>query len=202
METNDDEEDLEQLIRNKDNGYARSNPQSEPQKKKDIYVYDCSGCQKKFNKREHMQSHQKTHEVRCSLCDEMFKNDRKLQEHPRMDHDEMICHVQCGGGLCIMNESGNNQRANPHKCNFCERAFPSKNALSTHRADVHRSFKPCRDITNCQFQSGCFYSHIPITLGKVRCYQCGEEFASKNTMMIHRKVHGGVKECKTLSDNQ
>ena len=95
METNDDEEDLEQFIRNKENGYARSNPQSEPQKKKDIYVYDCSGCEKKFNKREHMQSHQKTHEVRCSLCDEMFKNDRKLQEHTRMDHDEMICHIQC-----------------------------------------------------------------------------------------------------------
>ena len=101
-----------------------------------------------------------------------------------------------------MNESGNNQRANPHKCNFCERAFPSKNALSTHRADVHKSFKPCRDIINCQYQSGCFYSHIPVTLGKFRCFQCGEEFHTKNTMMIHRKLHGGVQECKKLTNNQ
>ena len=201
METNDDDEDIVQLVQNKENGFARSNPQCVPQKKKDIYVYDCPGCDKKFNKREHMQSHQKTHEVRCILCDKMFKNDGRLQEHTRLDHDEMICHVQCGGGICTMSESEKPQTANPHKCNFCERAFPSKNALSTHRSDVHRSFKPCRDITNCQFQSGCFYSHIPITLGKVRCYQCGEEFASKNTMMIHRKVHGGVKECKKLSDN-
>ena len=80
METNDDDEqDIERLVQNKENGYARSNPQSEPQKKKDIYVYDCPGCEKKFSKREHMQSHQKTHEVRCSLCDKMFKNDQKLK---------------------------------------------------------------------------------------------------------------------------
>ena len=203
METNDDDEqDIERLVQNKENGYARSNPQSEPQKKKDIYVYDCRGCEKKFIKREHMQSHQKTHEVRCSFCDKMFKNDQKLKEHTRMDHDEMICHVQCGGGQCIMKEAGNTHIANPHKCNFCERVFPSKNTLSTHRADVHRSFKPCRDINNCPYQSGCFYSHIPVNLGKFRCFQCGEEFHTKNTMMIHRKIHGGVQECKKLTNNQ
>ena len=39
-------------------------------------------------------------------------------------------------------------------------------------------------------------SHVPVPIGKVRCYQCGEEFDSKNTMMIHRKVHGGVKDCQ------
>ena len=80
--------------------------------------------------------------------------------------------------------------------------FPSKNTLSTHRLDVHRSFKTCRDITNCQYQAGCFFSHVPVTLGKVRCFQCGEEFDSKHTMMIHRKIHGGVKQCIRLTNNQ
>ena len=202
METNDDDEDIVKLVQNKENGFARSNPQGEPMKKKDIHVYDCPACDKKFNRREHMQSHQKTHEVKCTFCDKMFKNDRKLKDHTRMNHDEMICHMQCEGGVCSMRESENSQTGNPYRCNFCERTFPSKNALSTHRTDVHRTFKPCRDIANCQFQSGCFYSHIPITLGKVRCYQCGEEFDSKNTMMIHRKVHGGVKECTKLLNNQ
>ena len=202
METNDDDDDLEQLLRNKENGYTRSNPQSEPQQKKDVYVYDCPGCEKKFHKKDHMQSHLKTHEVRCSYCNEMLKNDKKLEEHTRLKHDEMICHVQCRAGICIMNESRNTQRADSHKCNFCERVFPSKNTLSTHRADVHRSYKPCRDINSCQYQSGCFYSHTPVTLGKFRCFQCGEEFHTKNTMMIHRKIHGGVQECNKFVNNQ
>ena len=78
METNDEEEDMEQLVRNKENRYTRSNPQSEPlKKKKDIYMYDCPGCDKKINKREHMLCHQKTHEVSCLLCGKMLKTVRK-----------------------------------------------------------------------------------------------------------------------------
>ena len=80
--------------------------------------------------------------------------------------------------------------------------FPSKNTLSTHKRDVHKSFKPCRDIVNCRYQVGCYFSHIPITAGMFRCYQCGEEFNSKNTMMIHRKIHGGVRECSKFVNNQ
>ena len=92
--------------------------------------------------------HQKTHEVRCQLCDKRFKTQSKLQEHDRSEHEEMICHVQCGGGICVMNEV-NNEVKNSYKCNFCDRTFTSKNSLSTHRMDVHRTFKPCREIANC-----------------------------------------------------
>ena len=125
-----------------------------------------------------------------------------MQEHTASDHDEMICHTQCEGGKCSRGETGSPQIISQHKCNFCEMIFSSKNALSTHRVDVHRSFKPCRDITNCQYQSGCYFSHFPVTVGKVRCFQCGEEFDSKHNMMIHRKIHGGVKVCLKLTNNQ
>ena len=149
-----------------------------------------------------MRTHQKSHEVVCSMCEKLFKNSRVLQRHVASDHDEMICHSQCEGGRCTREETENPQTIITHKCNFCEMFFPSKNTLSTHRMDVHRSFKRCRDITNCQYQLGCYFSHIPITAGMVRCYQCGEEFNSKNTMMIHRKIHGGVKDCSKLVNNQ
>jgi DNA-directed RNA polymerase subunit RPC12/RpoP len=193
METNEEECDLEQILMNKDKGYTRSNPQGEPQKKPEIYVYDCSGCEKKFNKREHMIIQQKTYEVRCHLCDKRFKMQSKLQEHERIEHEEMICHLECGSGICVMNEIRNEVK-NSYKCNFCDRTFMSKNSLSTHRMDVHRTFKPCREIASCQYQNGCYFSHTPVPLGKVRCYQCGEEFNSKNIMMVHRKIHGEVAE--------
>ena len=201
METNEEEFNLEQILINKDKGYARSNPQEEPQKKPEIHVYDCSGCEKKFNKREHMIVHQKTHEVSCQLCDKLFKTQSKLQEHERKKHDEMICHVQCGRGICVINEV-QNEVNNSYKCKFCDEKFSSNNALSKHKQDVHKTYKPCRDIANCVFQAGCYFSHVPVTLGKFRCFQCGEEFSTKNTMMIHRKIHGGVHECRSSITNQ
>ena len=202
METNDEAYDLSQLIQNKESGYSRSSPQNEAQKKTEVFIFDCSGCEKKFIKRENMMSHQKTHEVICELCEKLFSNNKKLQEHMTCDHDEMICHIECEGGKCARGGKGSPQIIDQHKCNFCEMFFSSKNALSVHRSDTHRSYKPCRDIINCQYQSGCYFSHMPITVGKVRCYQCGEEFTSKHTMMIHRKIHGGVKECSKLIGNE
>ena len=179
METNDEVYDIGQLITNKESGYSRSGPQNEPQKKGEQTIFDCSECDKKFSKKEHMRNHQKSHEMACSMCEKLFRNSRVLQRHVASDHDEMICHSQCEGGRCTREETENPQTIITHKCNFCEMFFPSKNTLSTHRMDVHRSFKPCRDITNCQYQLGCYFSHIPITAGMVRCYQCGEEFNSK-----------------------
>ena len=154
----------------------------------------------KFNNREHMVTHQKTHEIDCSMCERSFQSNYKLQKHMRTVHDEMICHSQCGGGRCIIVETESQQVG--ITCNFCGEVFLSKNSLSTHKTDVHRTYKPCRDMANCVYQSGCYFSHVPITLGKVKCYQCGEEFNTKNVMMIHRKIHGGVKDCLDLIRNQ
>ena len=119
-----------------------------------------------------------------------------------MVHDGMICHIQCEGGRCTGGVTGRPQKESSHECNFCEEVFPSKNTLATHMMYVHRTFKPCRHSINCQYQAGCYFSHVPVTLGKVRCYHCGEGFETKNTMMIHRKIHGGVKECSRMINNQ
>ena len=76
METNDETDDVECLIKNKESGYSRSNPQSEPQKKKET-MFDCPDCGKKFIKRERMVSHQKNHEASCQMCEKLFKNSKK-----------------------------------------------------------------------------------------------------------------------------
>ena len=50
MDTNDEEYDVEELVRNKETGYSRMNPQSGPQKRKEISTFNCQVCEKKFNK--------------------------------------------------------------------------------------------------------------------------------------------------------
>ena len=197
METNNEDDDIEQLVRNKEHGFSRSNPQSEAGPKNDLKLFDCPNCEKKFKKREHLINHQKNHEVACSTCAKTYSNISKLQDHIWSDHDEMICHTRCEGGVCTIGDT-----EDKYKCNFCDQVFQSRNGLSTHKADIHRTYKPCRDPINCVYQAGCYFSHVPVTTGKFRCFQCGDEFETKSTMMMHRRIHGGVKQCKNQSINQ
>ena len=200
MEIGDDNDDIEQLVTNKEKGFSRSDPMSEAQKRTESEVFDCQSCERKFNERTQMVNHQKVHAIKCTSCDKTFTSERQLQEHACNDHDEMICHMQCEGGRCTAPESQHVE--NMFKCNFCEKVFSSRNTLLTHKSDTHKTFKPCRDPVNCVYQSGCYFSHVPVTTGKIRCFQCGEEFENKNTLMIHRKIHGRVRLCTKLTDSQ
>ena len=75
MVTNDEDDGIDQLVTNKANGFSRSNPQDEAYtKKKEMNMFNCPDCENKFSKREHMLSHQKTHEVSCSICDKTLKS--------------------------------------------------------------------------------------------------------------------------------
>jgi hypothetical protein len=202
METNDEDEGIEQLIKNKEIGFSRANPQSEAGKRNEMSMFNCLRCEQSFRIKEHLVTHQKTHAFNCLTCDETFQSDDKLQDHVKKVHDELICHVQCDSGQCMRGETSGLQMESVHKCNFCGESFMSKNTLTTHKADVHRTYKPCRDPINCVYQAGCYFSHVPVPIGKVRCFQCGEEFATKNTMMIHRKIHGEVKACQKQISSQ
>ena len=90
------------------------------------------------------------------------------------------------------------------KCAFCNNTFNSKNQVARHRKDVHPSFKPCRNMNQCQFQSECFFSHEPIPEGEFRCYMCGDNFKTMSEMMIHRKNNHSedLKPCKKFITNQ
>ena len=57
--------------------------------------------------------------------------------------------------------------------------------LSTLSMNVHRTYKSCREMAqHCQYQNGCYFSHTPVPLAKVRCYQRGEEFSSNDMIML------------------
>jgi hypothetical protein len=67
---------------------------------------------------------------------------------------------------------------------------------------VHPTFKQCRNISECKFQSDCFFSHSPIPTGIVRCFECGEDFLTRNTMMVHRKKTHEVKICVKYQESK
>ena len=90
------------------------------------------------------------------------------------------------------------------QCPFCNETFTSQNQVTRHRKDIHPTFKPCRNIDKCKFQSECFFSHELIPEGKFRCFQCGDDFNTRHDMMIHRKSEHieDIKTCKEFVLNQ
>ena len=75
--------------------------------------------------------------------------------------------------------------------------------MTKHRRETHYTFKPCRNIISCIFEEECVVNHDPIPVGLHRCFQCGNDYSSKNEMMIHRKnAHEGVKTCKNYLQNK
>jgi hypothetical protein len=138
---------------------------------------------------KHMINHREEGDWICQVCPFQTNYVRLLREHMKeMGHTFNLLQIQEDKLI---------------KCNFCDGVFKSKNQLSRHRKDVHVTFKPCREPNECPFQSECFFNHDPIPQGFFRCFQCGEEFRTRHTMMTHRKnIHEGVKVCIKYTYNQ
>ena len=56
-ETNYEDDGVEKLLINKNNGFSGSTPQNVAHTKRDLKSFYCSFCEKKFSKKEHMVSH-------------------------------------------------------------------------------------------------------------------------------------------------
>ena len=87
------------------------------------------------------------------------------------------------------------------KCDKCDELFPDNNSIRKHKADIHRSHKPCRNYASngCTYGDFCIFSHKPIPEGKFLCYNCGENFDDKRYLMEHRKkIHGNVGQCRNF----
>ena len=101
---------------------------------------------------------------------------------------------------CYSNEELMKHIETDHKkrrCNFCSQTFETKEGLDKHRRKDHPSFKPCINMSDCSYGTGCHYSHEPLKKA-FRCYQCGEEFNKSKEMMEHRKKDHEVEDCRSF----
>ena len=88
-------------------------------------------------------------------------------------------------------------------CNLCGTTCNSRQEMTIHKKTQHFSHKPCQNFSlsdqtkRCTYRQDCAFSHIPVPMGKHRCFECGQEFNSKGSMMIHRKAnHDKLIICK------
>ena len=57
-----------------------------------------------------------------------------------------------------------------------------------HKIASHRTYKPCRNLPNCQFKDQCLFNHNQIKDNEFICFQCGKIFTSISDLMNHRKA--------------
>ena len=85
-------------------------------------------------------------------------------------------------------------------CDLCEEYFPKSESMMKHRQTVHKTFKPCRNLPNCQFND-CVFNHNPIDDNTHICYECGEKFNIFSSLMFHRKNNHSMENCLKFSQN-
>ena len=184
--------DEEILLASKSSGFERVSPQSESlPKQKDI---TCKVCKLYFTSKTELDNHIVSHtdegDWHCEDCSFQSNSEINLEKHVRISQH-------------TTNQPGNmgQKDINNITCNFCQEKFPQMSEMVEHRQKAHKTFKPCRNLPNCQYND-CLFNHEPIDDKTHQCFECGEKFETFSNLMFHRKNKHSMNKClKFLKNN-
>ena len=184
------------LLRGKLSGFKRIGPQSQSQKKS-VKMFKCEVCDNKFTTNHHLEEHMKTIHTndgdwRCDDCPYQTNTSDSLKKHIDITHH--TSHQ-------IPRTKTTSSPVNQIKCNFCDEKFATTSDMINHRKTSHKTFKPCRNLLNCQYQDKCLYNHNKVDENTLICYACGEQFKTFNDLMVHRKKTHDPIQCLKFSKN-
>jgi len=138
--------------------------------------YECPKCSKKFEQRNSLSNHIKSHsdvrQFKCSNCARQFKKPGDYSRHVRLcgEEHQFKCD-QCGKTFMSLNSLTNHVRAHSN-----ERPFQCETCLT--------SFKKQGDLTN--HEQTCRTGVLPYS-----CGVCSKQFAAANSLANHNLVHQG-----------
>ena len=209
-------EDIGNIVSNKQSGLDKSTPQEKPdqmkseqkrpkQKKKHENIIYCETCGKQFMDKSKLTSHKASHLSKvgshsCPSCMETFSNQEDLNEHLKdhKDGDYNCTHCDL--------EFNTKQALDKHMdikhlkksalyCNICSMQFQMKYQLRNHMTEEHKTHKPCRKFAtnSCEFDADCRFNHIILEQNQAICFQCGNIFDDKRSLMRHiEEQHGSI----------
>ncbi|XP_034827937.1 gastrula zinc finger protein XlCGF57.1-like [Maniola hyperantus] len=112
----------------------------------------------------------------CSLCSKSFTRIYSLRYHmaKHSDFRRFLC-PKCGKSFHtssgLRQHMASHINVNQFKCGFCNKTYKSRQSLKEHFRVAHSS--------NCKL---------------FVCVTCGKKFTAKSTLMMHLKIHSGLKE--------
>ena len=185
------EEDI--LLSSKKSGFLRDNPQYQPQPKPMLKSIECEFCEKRFDSnnqlKKQMQDHGTDGDWNCDECHYQTNEKSNLSKH-----------IDITKHSSKKLESTNKQK-NKFACNFCVESFISVVDLTKHRT-THKTFKPCKNLPNCQYKNDCIFNHEKIENNNVICYECGQTFNTLKEVMPHRKANHKMNKCSKFMKNE
>ena len=184
------------LLEGKRSGFSRTGPQSQPiAKSKDnkaMQGYKCDVCQKSFDRKEVLEKHEHSHnedgDWNCDNCGFEANSKQILDKHIKCAHQK---------SSTIENQIFKNQ----FSCKFCNMNFRDNQTLLQHRKSMHKTFKPCNNMSDCKFQKDCLYNHSQIEANSFICYECGKLFPVVSDLMSHRMNSHEKPMCKRFLMN-
>ena len=177
------------LLNGKLNGFSRDSPHSKPLPKS---VFTCNICKMKFKTqdqlREHLTQHTNDGDWNCDDCAHQTNSADNLKKHISIAHNKSK-HITAPA-------------KEDFPCNLCKTKYNEKSELEEHIRKTHKSFKPCRNLPNCQYASSCIFNHSEINSDIFLCYECGEELKSFGDLMVHRKNNHTMSSCHKFLENK
>ena len=197
IENEDDLQNSEEeiLLASKQSGFARVGPQVQPVPNPSQKIDQCEICNKTFLHMSELVNHMDTH----SNDGDWSCNDCSFQTNSM---NNLIGHIEKTGHKSDKVLPPNPaQTSKDISCNFCDKTFMKADIMIEHRKNTHKTFKPCRNKSNCPYQDNCLYSHKVIIDNTHICYECGDEMTTFIDLMNHRRTNHQMRTCTKFQEN-
>uniref|UniRef100_A0A1S4H076 Uncharacterized protein n=1 Tax=Anopheles gambiae TaxID=7165 RepID=A0A1S4H076_ANOGA len=165
----------------KENQEQQQQQQQETQPGDAENPFQCTVCQRRFNRagnlRLHMRVHSNERQFQCEICSKLFRTSSNLHAHRKTHTDERnfpctVCERAFRTARELVSHGKTHSDVKGYVCRVCSKGFVKQSYLNTHMNTVH------------------------VGLKRYRCQECGKQFSNSSNLIAHRRVHTGEKPYK------
>ena len=180
-----------------ENVFKHKEQLSQHLKEHELQTFNCLNCKETFRTEEDLSKHSGVHkkeaEVKCTICERVYPNMRKIRKHDLRGHKEVECNIceKCE------NESKHKGQLSQHleehelqtfNCINCKEKFRTKEELSKH-AEVHKqgSEVKCSKCEKVYSNMNKLRRHDWRSHREVECNICDMKIENRAEISSHRR---------------
>ena len=174
---------------------------------------ECDQCDLTFSKKDDLEMHMEKEHVKTEI-ENWNCNDCPFQGN---EASELMKHLKLTGHQPSPNiKDKKSIYSDYRKCYTCDFEVDGYVNLMNHRKEVHPSNRKCRNFPDgkCNWGKKCWWVHAEDLMDfeettvqadlKHKCYNCNQEFETKDSLKKHKKTEHpeNVRKCENFSSNK